>query len=814
MTMAGQVQETAREESPEPQKTIRQPKDNVVQNTISCPECWRKSILSAEYNSKPMLQRFIECPVNELPWVTGSRLKGNTTWHQYIAALERLKSNDVSVEPRQKTNSFMHDSSKSYSFLSSETANQAQNESPEYALDHLMMTNPGHGSAASIYHLNNFWKEKLVSPRGSATTKPDTGSRYECDSIDNRTASVPDWSSQLGDTSLTPMADAKENEESGTHELDSTYEKLTKVFIAAKSRARAVSFLHMISHATRPLDLKDLEAKMISSIAPLELELNEYADFWEGENKLRLVFMNGDAWTIVTDVSEADKHVASQLPLQQLDAKSKDQSDMSAVPLDNSENAKPDLRDSYKRAQPIAWTKKSAMDTLQLRLRGKRRQIVADLPDARKQFLSVITAAWAAWNDSLILLDADIEDIFKIKWTLNNSKVEPSTLKALKRSGQTTLSIHSSRRDLSWVAERGIPTYLLVTLEDSEAFSPSDSDRRNLVMSGKSSGDFSWSHQSNQGLLFMPSFVFLRLALWECPVIFLHKVHPARSDATPPSGGQYDASGSGRNNSEIGKGHPQGRHQRHGIANEDQRRHADAQDRGRRREEKGGRPPSSLRKPRIPRPRPKMSEKRYRCPICAAGEVGILEVCRIRGFGTVQYMRDVGRVLSMSILKVKASTLTHFSTIFASIIDSQPKICITKLRKATQRMTSGLKHSYRLQPGTRVDPKNRRGNKDTLENPFLALVSGPLSLQTEIFAENDCRLQRSRSTTSGTRGPTAPDYEPSSDRGRQQASIIVPGSRRAYRPKAQKPPDEQQRNIDQPCSKPSHGQPAVKLTTV
>jgi hypothetical protein len=56
---------------------------------------------------------------------------------------------------------------------------------------------------------------------------------------------------------------------------------------------------------------------------------------------------------------------------------------------------------------------------------------------------------------------------------------------------------------------------------------------------------------------------------------------------------------------------------------------------------KGVRLPPPRRKPRIPNPKAKTDEKRYRCPICAAGEDGILGGCWYVKTKTVQYLRDV-----------------------------------------------------------------------------------------------------------------------------------------------------------------------------
>jgi hypothetical protein len=131
------------------------------------------------------------------------------------------------------------------------------------------------------------------------------------------------------------------------------------------------------------------------------------------------------------------------------------------------------------------------------------------------------------------------------------------------------------------------------------------------------------------------------------PAFFLRIVLKGNANPTRSLTELYDGSGCERGDSETRDSPSQDQDRRYGSRNEDRARREGGRARGGgiERGRTGGGAPRPRRKPRNARRKSAIDNNRYRCPICAAAEGEVLDVCWRYNTKNIQYLKDVSQLL-------------------------------------------------------------------------------------------------------------------------------------------------------------------------
>jgi hypothetical protein len=457
------------------------------------------------------------------------------------------------------------------------------------------------------------------------------------------TASMTDRSTLLGYTFPSmPVGNDRVNQESGIHGLQNTYKKWTESIISVKRRAITALLLHyVILQPTRPL--------------AIELSLEKYAEFRERYSKPKLSLTDGCAWKNVMNVSQINLPAAIQLRMltRWLDAEAHDESGIDPATLFDWRYAKRDMGNTYMHAQLLALQRAFAMCICQLLIEnGAARQGLRK----KLEVLCFQMEAAGLWLNSACLVVRGICDCSaSATWgvaseSLNTDilyfdceNIDLTILQSRNQASEAISKRFFSRRTLVVEAKEMLIIPLPSTRTRFDATNLFSSAFPNFVTLEQTSKKHSQSNQSSQALLLIACSPLLDclLQLWQA--LLPHKFRKGGADEPPLFEEPCDASSSERGCSGNRGSSSEGQKRKHSNDNEDGERDEGRRGRGdgSRRGNSGGGPPRSQRRPRIPRTRSE-AERGYRCPKCAAGEDGILEVCWRINTKTVQYLKEVG----------------------------------------------------------------------------------------------------------------------------------------------------------------------------
>ena len=319
-------------------------------------------------------------------------------------------------------------------------------------------------------------------------------------------------------------------------------------------------------------------------------------------------------------------------------------SDWNFANLGRSENVQQCLRYSYRPSQILTSHTTAATNIFQQYQNCRKSSVVVALLFAPAPWLSVPAATWDFQRIFERLMNADIEIII-IESTVDSA----ATLRSCNYKSQAI----SDRLVLQAVSVVAVSSVLYKFLLPAArkgfiVLNHSDSDYRSCASPFVSLRRYSAIYQSINGIAphFPPECICssIRSRLRGTGRSLPHIAWKAGASAIASIVKACDDSGSERGNSET-RDISEGPSQRRGNGTGEQ---GSQSKEGENERSRGVGPSQPRRQLRNLQPRESIDEKSYRCPILAAGEGGILDVCWRIQARNVQYLKEVGQGINHS----------------------------------------------------------------------------------------------------------------------------------------------------------------------
>jgi hypothetical protein len=586
-------QETERRKSLKHQKRIEESHAVMLQRTIKQNMQSQRNGGGGGHHNSPSLQRWLDTPIHEEPLSSlNSTIQGSLGTNMLLIHLGKI------------TDLFPDQTGILGSFPSAGYAKPGQHGRPGSCPEQSILTKAEGGSSA----INNCFQvsqEEVLA--GLATSQINGCAPSDTDErspIDNSSVSIPSLSALLDDDSTSKlMGNDEESQESTHHDLFLSPAELADMSLSAEIDLNAIGRFPLDASSCLSIgDMAVMETWSVSSAVILQ----KNNDFHNRKFRPSLI-----------EILVVKPHVSTELQMRRLNATPQGVDESLADILHNWSNAQRNPRNTHTRAQSLVSSKASAISMCQqylkpqLYLTGLGKNVLAVFARATPPLLFITAVARAIRRPLHRSLNVDVEKIFSYRTGV------PSWVPNWQDVSQMTLSMPVSQKAFVGTGSPPFPVNLSAT--------PRGSPLLNLVPQREGAFCLQESAKTN-------------------------------GNGTAPYPEQRDTSSTGTGGSENRRSPSEGARQEHGSGDAEGGHHggdqAPAGGRGdERRDGRGGgrggggrppcRPPGTPKKPRKRRPIVKV----IRCPICAAGEGGIIEgVCQRVVYESVQRLRDVGRV--------------------------------------------------------------------------------------------------------------------------------------------------------------------------